>query len=113
LSLEVERGGGAMIVVRFKVQCQPERTDEVMAAMRNVVAPSRALPGVIHFDVARDVTDANVLIATEVFEDRAAMENQELQPEVTKVVELIEAGALATPPEWTIYNVASEESPEL
>jgi quinol monooxygenase YgiN len=82
-----------------------------MAAMSEVVAPSRALPGVIHFDVARDVTDANSLIATEVFEDRAAMERQESQPEVAKVVKLAEAGALTAPPEWTIFDVASSESP--
>lgn len=102
-----------MIVVRFKVRCQSERTDEVMAAMKDVVAPSRALPGVLHFDVARDVTDANALIATEVFEDRAAMEAQESQREVARVVRLIEGGALAAPPEWTIYDVASAESPQL
>jgi quinol monooxygenase YgiN len=46
-----------------------------------VVAPSRALPGVIHFDVARDVTDPDALIAT--------------------------------PPEWTVYEVASAESPAM
>lgn len=102
-----------MIVVRFRVQCRPEKTDEVMAAMKDVVGPSRQLPGVIHFDVARDVTDPDALIATEVFEDRAAMERQESQPEVANVVGLVEAGALAAPPEWTIYEVASAESPEL
>lgn len=100
-----------MIVVRFKVQCQPDRTDEVAEAMTAVVAPSRALTGVVHFDVARDVTDANALVAVEVFEDRAAMEAQESQPEVAAVVGLMEGGALAAAPEWTIYEVASAESP--
>jgi quinol monooxygenase YgiN len=101
------------MVVRFKVHCQPDKTDEMMIAMKDVVAPSRALPGVIHFDVARDVTDPDSLIATEVFEDRVAMERQEAQPEVAKVVGLIEADALTRPPEWTIYDVASSESPEM
>ena len=36
-----------MIVVRFKVRCQPDRTEEMLASMRDVVAPSRALPGVV------------------------------------------------------------------
>ena len=62
-----------MIVARFKVQCLSDKTEEMLQAMRAVVGPSRALPGVIHFDVARDVTDANALIALEVFEDRAAL----------------------------------------
>lgn len=99
-----------MIVVRFKVRCLPDKTEHVMNAMAAVVTPSRALPGVIHFDIARDVTDPDSLIATEVFEDRAAMELQEEQPEVASVIGLIEAGALDGAPEWTIYDVASAES---
>lgn len=102
-----------MIIVRFKVHCRSERTQEVMDAMAAVVAPSRTLPGVIHFDVARDVTDPDVLIATEVFEDRAAMERQEALPEVAGVIDLIGAGALIGAPDWTIYEVASAESPEM
>jgi quinol monooxygenase YgiN len=100
-----------MIVVRFKVSCRPETVEEMAAAMAQVVAPSRQLPGVLHFDVARDLTDPNALIAVEVFEDRASMERQESQPAVAKVVQLVESGALAAPPEWTIYDVASWESP--
>ncbi len=40
------------------------------------------MPGVVHFDIGRDVTDENSLISTEVFEDRAAMEREEAMPEV-------------------------------
>ena len=71
------------------------------------------ITGVIHFDVAQDTTDPNALIATEVFHDRAAMDRQEAQPEVARVMELVEAGALAGAPEWTIYEVSSAESPEM
>jgi quinol monooxygenase YgiN len=102
-----------MIVVRFKVRCLPDKTEAVTKAMAAVVAPSRLLPGVVHFDVARDVTDEHALIATEVFEDRAAMERQEAQAEVAGVIDLISAGALSGAPEWTIYEVASAESPEM
>lgn len=102
-----------MIVVRFKVRCIPDKTEEVVAAMGAVVAPSRALSGVIHFDVARDVTDPDALIATEVFDDLAAMERQEAQPEVATVMALVGAGALSGPPELTIYEVASAESPQM
>jgi hypothetical protein len=48
-----------------------------------------------------------------VFEDRSAMEREEALPEVAKVVELMQGGALAGPPEWTIFEVASSESPEM
>ena len=102
-----------MLVVRFKVQCQSGKTDEMAAAMAAVVSAARPVPGVVHFDIGRDVTDPNSLIATEVFEDRAAMEREEGLPEVAKVVELLQGGALAAAPEWTIYEVASSESPQM
>ena len=98
-----------MIVARFKVQCQPERTDEVAAAIAAVEAPSRELAGVVHFDVVRSLTDPNTLIAIEVFEDRDALERQEAQGEVSKVMSLIEAGALTGDPEWTVWEASATE----
>jgi quinol monooxygenase YgiN len=97
-----------MIVVRFKVQCQPGKADQVMAAFQDVVAPSRAVSGVVSFDIGRDVTDADAFIATEVFEDRAALERQEALPEVAKVLGVLEE-SLAGEPEATIFNVSSSE----
>jgi len=35
-----------MIVARFKVQCRPERSEEMAAAIAAVEAPSREIPGV-------------------------------------------------------------------
>jgi quinol monooxygenase YgiN len=81
--------------------------------MEAVVRAARTLPGVLHFDIGRDVTDSNALIATEVFEDRSAMEREEKFPEVAAVVSLMQEGALAGPPEWTVFDVASSESPSM
>ena len=100
-----------MIVVRFAVRCQPDKTAEMAAAMQAVVVAARELPGVLHFDIARDLTDDDRLIATEVFEDREAMAREEAIAEVARVIELMQAGALAGAPEWTIFEVASAESP--
>lgn len=55
-----------MLVVRFKVSCQPDKTEEMAKAMVAVVGAARRLPGVVHFDVARDIIDQDSLIATEV-----------------------------------------------
>ena len=97
-----------MIVLRFKVQCQPDKTSTVADAMKDVVAASRSLPGVIHFDVARDVSESNTLIATEVFEDVAARERQESLPEVSKVMSLL-PDAMASAPEATVFHVSATE----
>jgi quinol monooxygenase YgiN len=98
-----------MIIARFKVQCRPERVEAVAVAIAAVEAPSRELSGVVHFDVARSLTDPNTLIAVEVFEDREALERQEAQAEVAKVMSLLEAGALTGDPEWTVWEASTAE----
>jgi len=97
-----------MIVVRFKVQCQPEKTEQVMAAFEEVIAPSRGVDGVISFDIARDLTDPDSFIATEVFEDRAALDRQEALPEVKETLAVLEQ-SLAAEPEATVFHVSSSE----
>ena len=97
-----------MIVVRFKVQCQPDKTEQVIAAFEELIAPSRAVDGVISFDIARDLADPNSFIATEVFEDRAALDRQESLPEVAKTLAVL-GQSLAAEPEATIFHVSSSE----
>jgi len=94
-----------VIVVRFKMRAKADRAGELESALRAVVVPSRAVPGVLGFDIAKDVTDATRFIATEVFEDRAALERQEELPEVKRVLELLPE-CLSAEPEATIYDVA-------
>ena len=95
-----------MIVIRFRVQCQPSRIEEALAAFEAVVSPSREVEGVISFDIGRDVVDPNSIIAVEVFEDATARERQESLPAVGKVMSLL-PGVLAAPPEATLFEVAS------
>lgn len=97
-----------MIVVRFKVKCKPEKAEQLRTAFESVVAPSRMVEGCLRFDIARDVTDANSFIATEVFEDKASLARQESLPQVKKVIDLMPE-VLAREPEATIYHVSSSE----
>lgn len=97
-----------MIVVRFRVRSRPDAADAVAAALADVVRASRPLPGVVHFDVGRDVTDADAFVATEVFDDRAALDRQEALPEVAAAMALFE-DALVAEPEATVFHVASSE----
>jgi quinol monooxygenase YgiN len=97
-----------MLVIRFKVTCQPGKAAEVKAAFRDVIAPSRAVEGVVSFDIANDLADPNTFIATEVFADKAAQDRQESLPEVGKVMAIL-LDSLAAPPEATIFHVSSSE----
>ena len=97
-----------MLVIRFKVKCQPGKVDEAIAVFSPVVAPSRAIDGVVHFDIARDLTDSDSIIATEVFEDKAARDRQEALPEVATVMSVLPQ-IIDAPPEATVFNVSSSE----
>jgi quinol monooxygenase YgiN len=93
-----------MVIGRFKVQARPERSDELAAAIAAVEGPSRELPGVIQFDVARSLTDPNTFIAVEVFEDRRALDLQNAQHEVDAMLDIIRDGALTGDIEWSVWE---------
>ena len=97
-----------MIIVRFKIRCRTDKVDQAVSVLNDVIAPSRALPGVLNFDIGRDLSDPDCLIATEVFEDPVAMDTQESLPEVGSVLALL-PDVLAAPPEATRYHVSLAE----
>lgn len=65
-----------MIVLRFKMRCQPEKTEQAQAAFQEVIAASRPLGGVISFDIGRDLSEPDSFVGVEVFEDRAALDRR-------------------------------------
>lgn len=97
-----------MIIVRFKVRCRPEKTAQAMAAFQEIVAASRALDGVVSFDMGRDIVDPDSFIAFEVFADRAALDRQESLPVVERTVGLL-GELLAAEPDATLFHVSSSE----
>jgi quinol monooxygenase YgiN len=92
-----------MVIMRFRVQVRPEKTDEVRAALAAVVAPSRALDGVVRIDIAESLVDPDTFIATEVYDDEAALERQEALPEVEAALALIRECTVDR--EATLYQV--------
>jgi quinol monooxygenase YgiN len=97
-----------MIIVRFKAKCKPEKAEQLRAAFGAVVAESRTVQGCLNFAIARDVTDSNSFIATEVFVDKEALARQETLPQAKKVIDLLPE-VLAAEPEATIYHISSSE----
>jgi quinol monooxygenase YgiN len=97
-----------MIVVRVKIRCQPEKTEQLLSISRELIAPSRAVEGVISFDIGQDISDPDSFITTEVFEDLDAMSRQESLPVVQKALGGL-AEYLAAEPEATVFHVSSSE----
>jgi quinol monooxygenase YgiN len=79
-----------------------------VAVFEEVIAPSGAVDGVLSFDIARDLIDPDSFIATEVFEDRAALDRQESLPEVKRTLAVLEQSLVAEP-EATVFYVSSSE----
>jgi quinol monooxygenase YgiN len=96
-----------MVIMRFKVKVLHERAEEVRAALEAVIEPSRALQGVVHIDIARDLSDPDTFIATEVYEEKAALDRQEALPEVETALALIRECTVER--EATLYRVSSSE----
>jgi len=94
-----------MVILRFKIQSKPDKSDELMAALAEIITPARATSGVINFDIARDLLDTDSFIATAVYSDGAALELQESLPEVDRVMAML-PDSLAAPPDRTIFDAS-------
>ena len=94
-----------MIILRFKVHAKPDESDELMAALADIITPARATEGVINLDIARDLIDPDSFIATAIYDDGAALERQESRPEVDRVMAMLPE-SLVAPPERTIFDAS-------
>jgi quinol monooxygenase YgiN len=94
-----------MVMLRFKVRSRPDKSDELMVALADIITPARATNGVINFDIARDLLDPDSFIATAVYEDGAALERQESTAEVHRAMAMF-AEALEAPPDRTLFDAS-------
>ena len=94
-----------MVILRFKIRSKPDKSDELMFALAEIITPARATNGVINFDIARDLLDPDSFIATAIYDDGAALELQESLPQVDRVMAMLPE-SLVTPPERATYDAS-------
>ena len=94
-----------MVILRFKVQSKPEKSDELLAVLAEIIPAARATEGVINFDIARSLDNPDSFIATVVYDDGTALERQESAPEVHRAMAIF-PDALIAPPERTIFDAS-------
>jgi quinol monooxygenase YgiN len=94
-----------MVILRFKIHSKPDKRDELMAALAEIISPARATEGVINFDIARVLLDPDAFIATAVHEDGPALERQESLAEVGRVMAMLPE-SLAAHPERTVFDAS-------
>ena len=98
-----------MVILRFKIQSKPDKSDELMAVLAEIIAPARATEGVVDFDIARALREPDSFIATAIYEDGAALERQESLPQVARVVAMLPE-SLVAPPERTIFDASVDQT---
>jgi quinol monooxygenase YgiN len=94
-----------MLILRFKIRSKPDKRDELMSALAEIITPARATNGVVNFDIARDLLDPDSFVATAIYDDGAALERQESLPEVDRVMAMLPE-SLVAPPERTIFDAS-------
>lgn len=94
-----------MVILHQRMRCKPDRNEEVTAALAAIMPGARATQGVVHLDIARDLLDPDLFIATGIYEDAAAIERQESAAEVHRAIATFPK-LLAAPPERTIYDAS-------
>jgi quinol monooxygenase YgiN len=81
----------------FQSAFQPDKSDELRAALAEIITPARATEGVINLDIARDLIEPSSFIATATYDDGAALERQESIPEVDRVMAMLPESLVAPP----------------
>ncbi|HEY1636483.1 MAG TPA: antibiotic biosynthesis monooxygenase [Acidimicrobiales bacterium] len=94
-----------MVILRFKIRSKADKSDQLMAALAEIITPARATEGVVNFDIARILLEPDSFIATAVYEDGAALERQESLPQVHRVMAMLPE-SLVSPPERTIFEAS-------
>jgi quinol monooxygenase YgiN len=94
-----------MVILRFKIRSKADKSDQLMAALAEIITPARATEGVDNFDIARILLEPDSFIATAVYEDGAALERQESLPQVHRVMAMLPE-SLVAPPERTIFEAS-------
>ncbi len=98
-----------MLILRQKMVAKPHKSDELGAALAEIITPARATEGVISLDIARVLHEPDAFIATVVYEDGAALERQESRPEVHTVMAML-PDSLAAPLERTIFDASVDSA---
>jgi quinol monooxygenase YgiN len=96
-----------VIILRQKMRAKPDKSDQLVAALAEIITPARATQGVISLDIARVLNEPDSFIATAVYEDGAALERQESLEEVHKVMAMLPE-SLAAPLERTIFDASPD-----
>ena len=97
-----------MIVFRVAVQVREAKVSQARALFGDLTQASRAVPGVISFDILQDPGQVGRFVSIEVYEDQAALDRQAALPELSTVMATFD-DLLAGRPSGTIFHVSAAE----
>lgn len=107
-----ERKEVVVLVVRAWLHVRPDKRADFLDTITDVIHDSRHVAGVASYEVCESVTEPNVFLSVEVYEDAdARARHRQSDIYVQALPRLREC--LADPPEGGVYEVATREALEL
>ncbi len=97
-----------MIIFRVSGKVYPHMVEEARRKFADLSVASRNVPGVISFDVAQDVTDPEVFVSIEIYEDQEAVGRQGDLAELRALMATLD-DVLADGPHGTIFHASAAE----
>lgn len=101
-----------MIVIHAEFPIEPDKRDEALDLIREVVKHSRDEDGVIEYEVATDIDNQNLFRFTEQYEDEAAF-GVHAESDHFGELEAALPDLLAGEPDVTRFDVESKSDVEL
>jgi quinol monooxygenase YgiN len=97
-----------VIIYRVTGKVRTHRIEEARRTFAALSAASRAMPGVVSFDIAQDVTDPENFVSVEVYDDQPAVDRQGELPELRALMASL-GDLLADGPHGTVFHVSATE----
>lgn len=95
---------GTTVRILARVEARPSRAAELAAALAALVAPTRAEPGCLRYELLQAADDPDCFVFVEEWRDRAAVDAHIASPHVQAA--FAAAGMLlAAPPDIRTYHV--------
>lgn len=94
-----------MLLIRARLDVRPDKRADFLDAVSDVVHEGRHLDGVVSFDICESVTETNVFLSVEVYQDEAAWERH-MRSEIYAGARPVLRACLARDVDGHVYHVS-------
>lgn len=101
-----------MLVIRARLDIRPDMRIDFLDAITDVIHDSRHLDGVVSFEICESITEPNVFVSVEVYENDEAWARHQ-QSEIFSQALPVLKSCLSKAPDGQVYEVSNARPLEL